>query len=78
MLLFAYQLIRKGRYETVDHKYSRLIFQEVSDFWRVTTSNPINISEKFSKRGFTAALKHLKPDKAPGPDSIYAGTALKS
>ena len=42
------------------------------------------ISESFTSQEFAAALKHLKPGKAPGPDSIwselitYAGAALKS
>ena len=63
---------------------SRLISQEVSDLWRATTLDPINISDNFSQREFTAALQHLKPGKAPGPDSIclelilHAGAALKS
>ena len=42
------------------------------------------LCDNFSQREFTAALKHLKPGKAPGPDSIcpelilHAGAALKS
>ena len=41
-------------------------------------------SDNFSQREFTAALQHLKPGKALGPDSIcpelilHAGAALKS
>ena len=56
----------------------------MSDLWRATTPDPINISDTFSKREFTAAVQHLKPDKAPGPDSIcselilHVGAALKS
>ena len=44
----------------------------------------VNISDNFSQREFTAALQHLKPGKAPGPDFIcpelilHAGAALKS
>ena len=58
--------------------------QEVSDLWRATTPDSVNISDYFSQREFTAALQHLKPGKAPGPDSIFselilhAGAALKS
>ena len=58
--------------------------QEVSDLWRATTSDTVNISDNFSQREFAAALQHLKPGKAPGPDSIcpefilHAGAALKS
>ena len=45
---------------------------------------PVNISDTFSQREFSAALQHLKPGKAPEPDSICpelilnAGAALKS
>ena len=44
----------------------------------------MNLSGDFSPREFAAALQHVKPGKAPGPDSIcpeliiHAGTALKS
>ena len=78
------QLVRSGRYKAVDRKSSRLVFQEVSDLWRATTPDAVNISDNFSQREFTAALQHLKPGKAPGPDSIcselilHAGAALKS
>ena len=80
----ASQLVRNGKYEAVDHKSSRLVYQEVSDLWRATTPDAVNISDNFSQREFTAALQHLKPGKAPGPDSIcpelilHAGAALKS
>ena len=80
----ASQLVRNGTYEAVDRKSSRLVSQEVSDFWRATTPDPVNISDNFSLREFTAALQHFKPGKAPGPDSIcseliiHAGAALKS
>ena len=68
----------------VDRKSSRLVFQEVSDLWRATTPDAVNISDNFSQREFAAAFQHLKPGKAPGPDSIFpelilhAGAALKS
>ena len=80
----AFQLIRNGKYEAVDHKSSRLVSQEVSDLWRATTPDAVNISDNFSQREFAATLQHLKPGKAPGPDSIcselifHAGSALKS
>ena len=78
------QLVRNEKYEVVNCKSSRLVSQEVSDLWRTTTPDPVNISDNFSHREFTAALQHLKPGKAPGPDSIcpklilHAGAALKS
>ena len=80
----ASQLVKNRKYEAVDRKSSRLVSQEVSDFWRATTPNPVNISDNFSQREFTAALQRLKPGKDPGPDSIcselilHAGAALKS
>ena len=80
----ASQLVRNGKYETVDRKSSRLVSQEVSDLWRATTPDSVNISDIFSHREFTAALQHLKPGKAPAPDSIFpeliihARAALKS
>ena len=48
-----------------------LFSQKVSDLWRATTPDLVNISDTFSQREFTAALRHLKPGKAPGPDSNY-------
>ena len=55
----------------------------MSDLWRPTTPDAVNISDNFSQREFAAALQHLKPGKAPGFDSIcselilYAGAALQ-
>ena len=80
----ASQLVRNGKYEAVDRKSSQLVFQEVSDLWMATTPDPVNISDNFSQREFAAVLQHLKPGKAPGPDSIFpelilhVGAALKS
>ena len=80
----ASQLIRNGRYEGIDYESSQFIPQEVSDLWRATPTSPVNISESFTSEEFAAALKHLKPGKAPGSDSIclelitHAGAALKS
>ena len=44
----ASQLIRNGKYEAVDRKSSRLVSQEVSDLWRATTPDAVNISDNFS------------------------------
>ena len=80
----ASQLVRNGKYEAVGRKSSRLVSQKVSDLWRATTPDAVNISDNFSQREFTAALQHLKPHKALGPDSIclelilHTGAALKS
>ena len=80
----AAQLVRNGKYKGVDRELFQLIFQEVSDRWRALIPSPVNLSGNFSPREFAAALKHVKPGKALGPDSIcpefiiHAGTALKS
>ena len=56
----------------------------MSDRWRALIPSPVNLSGDFSSREFAAALQHVKPGKAPGPDSIcpeliiHSGTALKS
>ena len=78
------QLVRNGKYEAVDRKSSQLVSQKVSDLWRTTKPDTVNISDIFSQRELTAALQHLKSSKAPGRDCIfqeliiYAGAALKS
>ena len=72
----AFQLVRNGKYETADRKSSRLVFQEVSDLWRATTPDAVNISDNFSQREFTAALRHLKPGKAQL--ILHPGADLKS
>ena len=54
----ASQLVRNGKYGAVDRKSSRLVFQEVSDLWRATTPDAVNISDNFLQREFTAALQH--------------------
>ena len=80
----AFQLVKNRKYKAVDRKSSQLVFQEVTDLWRATTPDPVNISDTFLQREFTAAFQDLKPGKAPGPDSIcpelilHAGDALKS
>ena len=80
----ASQLVRNGKYGAVDHKSSQLVSQEVSDLWRATTPDAVNISDNFLQRELAAAFQYLKPGKAPGPDFIcselifHAGAALKS
>ena len=80
----ASQLVRNGKYDAIDHKSSRLVSQEVSDRWRATTPDAVNIADNFSQKKFTVARQNLKPGKAPGPDSIFSeliihvGAALKS
>ena len=80
----AAQLARNGKYEGVDRELSRPISQEVSVRWKALIPSPVNLSGDFSPSEVAAALRHVKPGKAPGPYSIcpelifHAGTALKS
>ena len=78
------QLVKTGKYEGANREISHSVTQELSDRWRDTSPDAVNISGDFSPREFAAALHHLKPGKVPGPDStspeflIHAGPGLKS
>ena len=76
----AFQLARNGRYENVNPVSSRLISQEVSDFWRTTTSSQVDISGNFTSKEFTVALQHQKPclDSICPNIILHAGAALNS
>ena len=77
-------LVNNGKYEDIDRKSSRLVFQEVSDLRKASSTSAVNVCGSFTPSEFAAALKNLKPGKAPGPHSIcpelllHAGAALKS
>ena len=83
-MLFHLSWLEIGKCEAVDCKSSRLVSQEVSDLWRATKTDAVNISDNFSQKEFAAALQHLKPGKTPEPDFIFPelilhnGAALKS
>ena len=68
----------------MNRRSSQLVLQEVSDLWRADPLHPANVSGSFSHWEFAAALRHLKPGKATGPDFIcpkliiHAGAGLKS
>ena len=68
----------------MNRRSSWLTLQEVSDLWRADSLHPANVSRNFSHREFAAALQHLKPSKAPKPESIcleliiHAEAGLKS
>ena len=57
------QLVRNGKYEAVDRKSSRLVYQKVSDLWRAATPDAVNISDNFWQREFAATLQHLNQVK---------------
>ena len=46
----ASQLVRNGKYEAVNRKSSRLVYEKVSDLWRATTPDSVNISDNISQR----------------------------
>ena len=73
---FDSQLVKNGKYEGANRKISRFLIQELSDLWRATSPDAVNISAEFSLKEFAAALYHLKPGKAPGPDFICPGRLI--
>ena len=80
----ASQLVKNGKYKDANREISRSVMQGLSNLWRATSPDAVNISGDFSPREFAVALHHLKPGKAPGPDSIcpelliHVGPGLKS
>ena len=44
----ASQLVKNGKYEGASRESSRRILQEVSDLWRATPSDPVNVSGNFA------------------------------
>ena len=77
-------MVKDGKYEGENREISCSVMQKLSDLWGAASPDPVNISGDFSPREFAAALHHLKPGKAPVPDSIsqelliHAGPGLKS
>ena len=65
-------------------RVTRIMSKEVSDLWMIPRPTGKNISGDFTSKEFTSDLQQLKPEKAPGVDSIFselilhAGAALKS
>ena len=45
--VIAFRLVRNGRYEAVYHKLPLLVSQEVSDLWKATAPDPVNIFRIF-------------------------------
>ena len=66
----ASQLVKNEKYESANREISLSVMQELSDLSRATALDTVNISGDFSPREFVAAFHHLKPDKAPSPNSI--------
>jgi len=75
---------KNGAHRNGGREPTRLVNKELSDLWKIPTPEGYSISEPFRSEELAAALKHLKPRKSPGLDSIFlefilhAGSALKS
>ena len=86
MVSLIMKLVRNKSFTltTSTEKQSRLQRLKMTSHKDHSWSDVVNISDNFSQREFAAAFQHLKPGKAPGPDSIcpelilHAGAALKS
>ena len=83
----ASQLRKNGTHKSSDREPTRLVNKELSNLWKIPipeSPEGHSISEPFRPEEFAAALRHLKPGKSPGWDSIFtefilhAGSVLKS
>ena len=52
----ASQLVKYGKYDGANRDISRSVMQKLSDLWRATAPDAVNISGNFSLREFAAAL----------------------
>ena len=81
---FASQLVKYEAHRTGDRKSTRLVNKELSNLWKITTTEGHSISEPFRPEERASALRRRKPGKSPGLDSIFlefilhTGSALKS
>jgi len=60
----------------VDRESTRLIKKEVFHLWKVLTSDEDGISGPFMPELLATALKHLKPEKQEGLNSIFSEVIL--
>ena len=80
----ASQLVKNGVHRTGGRESTRLVNKQLSDLWKIPTSEGHSISEPFRPEELAAVLRRLKPRKCPGLDSIFpefklhTGSALKS
>jgi len=65
------QLVKNGVHRTGDRESTRLVNNELSDLWKIPTTEGHSISEPFRPEEFAAALRRLKPGKSTGLDSIF-------
>ena len=68
---FASQLVKNGAHKTGNLEPTRLVKKQLSNLWKILTPQGHSIAEPFRPEEFAAALRHLKPGKSPGLDSIF-------
>jgi len=59
-------LLKNGAHRNGDREITRLVNKELSDLWKITTSEGHSISEPFRPEELAVALRRLKPGKSPG------------
>ena len=69
--LIASQLVHNGVYKSKNRESARLVTQEVSKLWRISTLSDKCISGDFFPEEFSSAIQLLKSGKVPGSNSIY-------
>jgi len=79
----ASQLVKNGTHKSGSRESTRLINNQLSDVWKVTTPKEKYISGPFRPEVLAATLQNLKPGKYSGLDStfpefiLHARSALK-
>jgi len=63
--LHCLAIVKNGAHKTEDRKSTRLVKKELSDLWKIPTSEGHSISEPFRPEELAAVLRHLKPGKSP-------------
>jgi len=65
------QLVKNGAHRTGGCESTRFVKKQQSDLWKIPTLEGHSISEPFRPEQLAAVLRHLKPGKSPGLDSIF-------
>ena len=80
----ASQPLKNRALTTGSRETTRLVNKQLFDLWKIPTPEGSSISGPFRPEELAVALRHLKPGKSPGLDSIFpefilhAGPALKT
>ena len=67
----ASQLEKNGAHRNWDCESTRLVNKQLSELWKILTSEGHSISEPFRPEELAVALRRLKPGKSPGLDSVF-------